>query len=154
MSFNKLRGPFIIGFLNSLYKRFYFIKLYSKYGDLKDKLNIIIVVLLDLIPRRLKLGFLKKLIIKAKSKLISETIARVDGLKYFLTDFESLQIISREHEEWMWNYLKPKKGEVFIDVGAHIGKYALQVAKIVGEKGLVIAIEASPINYNVLLKIL
>jgi len=39
------------------------------------------------------------------------------------------------NERWMWNYLKPRKDNVFIDIGAHIGKYALQVAKIVGEKG-------------------
>jgi FkbM family methyltransferase len=52
----------------------------------------------------------------------------------------------------MWSYLKPKRGDVFIDIGAHIGKYALQVAKIVGEGGLVIAIEPSPENYHVLVR--
>jgi FkbM family methyltransferase len=153
MSFNKSRGPSITGFLNSLYKRFLFIKLYSKYGDhLKDKLNIVMILLLDIIPRRLRKGFLKKLIVKIKNVLISKIIMQVNGVKYFLLDRESILIVSPEHEKWIGNYLKPKKDEVFIDVGAHIGKYALQVAKIVGEKGLVIAIEASPINYNVLLK--
>ena len=153
MSFNKSRGPSITGFLNSLYKRFLFIKLYSKYGDhLRDKLNIVMILLLDIIPRRLRKGFLKKLIVKIKNVLISKIIMQVNGVKYFLLDRESILIVSPEHEKWIGNYLKPKKGEVFIDVGAHIGKYALQVAKIVGENGLVIAIEASPINYNVLLK--
>ena len=47
---------------------------------------------------------------------------------------------------------KTEKGDIFLDVGAHIGKYALQVAKIVGEKGLVIAIEPMPENYDALLQ--
>jgi FkbM family methyltransferase len=151
MSFNKSRAPSITGFLNSLYKKFLLIKLYSKYCDhLKDKLNIVMILLLDIIPRRIRQT--QKLIIKIKNVLISKIIMEVNGMKYFLADLESILILSSGFEKWMWNYLKPKKGEVFIDVGAHIGKYALQVAKIVGENGLVIAIEASPINYNVLLK--
>jgi len=41
---------------------------------------------------------------------------------------------------------------VFIDVGAHVGKYALQVARIVGDEGLVLALEPHPENYEALLK--
>jgi FkbM family methyltransferase len=37
-----------------------------------------------------------------------------------------------------------RKGDTFIDVGANIGAYAIPVAKIVGSKGRVIAIEPSP----------
>lgn len=51
---------------------------------------------------------------------------------------------------WIWDYLKPQKGDVFLDVGAHVGEYALEVAKIVGEKGLVVAIEPDFANYAVL----
>jgi len=52
----------------------------------------------------------------------------------------------------VWKYLKPKSGEVFVDLGAHIGKYALQVARIVGNEGLVIAVEPHPENWQALLK--
>ena len=146
---NELAFPLYNRLLNSLYVRFFA----SKYGDgLRDKLNILVVILLDVIPRKLRQMTIKNLILKIKNVLISKIIMQVNGVKYFIVDSESILIVSPEHEKWMWNYLKPKKGEVFIDVGAHIGKYALQVAKIVGENGLVIAIEASPINYNVLLK--
>jgi FkbM family methyltransferase len=41
---------------------------------------------------------------------------------------------------------------VFIDVGAHVGKYALQVARIVGNDGLVLALEPHHVNYEALLK--
>lgn len=52
----------------------------------------------------------------------------------------------------MWNFIQLRKGDVFIDVGAHIGKYTILVAKIVGKEGLVIAIEPNPENYETLLE--
>jgi FkbM family methyltransferase len=39
-----------------------------------------------------------------------------------------------------------KRGDVFIDVGAHIGKYALRGAKIVGNEGMVLAVEPHPLT--------
>lgn len=32
----------------------------------------------------------------------------------------------------MWKYLAIKKRDVFVDVGAHVGKYSLKAAEIVG----------------------
>lgn len=37
-----------------------------------------------------------------------------------------------------------RSGDVFVDVGAHVGLYALQAAQKVGERGMVIAIEPNP----------
>ena len=37
-----------------------------------------------------------------------------------------------------------KSGDIFFDIGAHIGWYSLNAAQIVGEKGKVIAFEANP----------
>jgi FkbM family methyltransferase len=39
-----------------------------------------------------------------------------------------------------------------VDVGAHVGKYALVAAQMVGEDGKVIAIEAHPRNFDALLR--
>lgn len=50
-----------------------------------------------------------------------------------------------------WRYFTPEEGDVVIDVGAHIGKYALVAAKRVGVSGKVIAVEAHPDNYQALL---
>ncbi|MEM4311455.1 MAG: FkbM family methyltransferase [Nitrososphaerales archaeon] len=52
----------------------------------------------------------------------------------------------------MWEFFKPKKGEIVIDVGAHIGKYSLPIANLVGKEGLVISIEPYPINYEALIR--
>ncbi|MCX8205329.1 MAG: FkbM family methyltransferase [Candidatus Nezhaarchaeota archaeon] len=46
----------------------------------------------------------------------------------------------------------PEPGQTVVDVGAHVGAYTILSAKRVGEVGKVIAIEAHPDNYKVLLK--
>ena len=43
-----------------------------------------------------------------------------------------------------------KPGDSYIDVGAHIGLYALYVAHVVGPKGKVVALEPEPKNYELL----
>ena len=52
---------------------------------------------------------------------------------------------------WMWDYFTPNEGDVVVDVGAHVGKYALIAAKHVGKEGKVVAIEAHPENFKALL---
>jgi len=42
----------------------------------------------------------------------------------------------------LFKVLRP--GSVFIDVGAHIGRYSIPIAKLVGENRLVIPIEPDP----------
>lgn len=50
--------------------------------------------------------------------------------------------------QWVQQSLQP--GDVFVDVGAHIGYYTLLAAKRVCPAGKVIAIEASPSTYDIL----
>lgn len=78
----------------------------------------------------------------------------VNGVQYYLSDerLESLVTLFTEYKKFVWKYFKPALGEVFIDVDAHVGKYSLQVAKVVRDEGLVIALEPHPGNYRALLK--
>lgn len=49
-------------------------------------------------------------------------------------------------------FFKPQKGDIVVDVGAHIGFYTLKAAKEVGCEGRVIAIEPEDKNYELLVK--
>jgi FkbM family methyltransferase len=49
-----------------------------------------------------------------------------------------------------WDYFNPREGDVVVDIGAHVGKYALVAAKRVGTAGKVVAIEAHPENFRAL----
>ncbi|MEF3112476.1 FkbM family methyltransferase [Streptomyces chrestomyceticus] len=51
---------------------------------------------------------------------------------------------------WLERRLRP--GDVFVDVGANIGYYSLLASRLVGEKGTVVALEASPDFHRVLRK--
>jgi FkbM family methyltransferase len=53
-----------------------------------------------------------------------------------------------EHREieFMRKHLRP--GDIFLDIGAHIGFYSLIASRIVGEKGSVVAVEADPYNFR------
>lgn len=81
---------------------------------------------------------------------MSYTIVGIDGIKYTLLDFEDLMIVSREFESFLQMWLKPRRGEVFVDIGAQIGKYTIIVAKVVTKEGMVVAIEPHPVNYQTL----
>ncbi len=43
-----------------------------------------------------------------------------------------------------------KRGSIFVDIGAHLGRYTILASKIVGPQGLVIALEPIPETYKVL----
>jgi FkbM family methyltransferase len=86
--------------------------------------------------------------------LLRNPVVSINGVKYYLSDarLESLFTLSSEYEKYVWKYFKPALGDVFVDVGANIGKYTLQVARIVGGEGLVITLEPHPGNYRALLR--
>jgi len=42
----------------------------------------------------------------------------------------------------------PQKGDVVLDVGAHIGMYAIHAARKVGPSGLVVAVEPNPLAFR------
>ena len=44
-----------------------------------------------------------------------------------------------------------RPGSLFIDVGAHIGRYSFPVARFIGEDGIVVAIEPNPVSFRALL---
>lgn len=119
-------------------------------NNIKDKIKILMVTFTRFISYwlRKKYIFLEKIYRHFDNKLMMGTYVRVYGLVYNLIDYNSLVVISPFHEEWIWKILKPNRGEVFIDIGAHIGKYSLPLSR---RASLVIAIEPHPLNYEKLL---
>jgi len=118
-----------------------------------NKVKLSIYAVLDSLPQpliRVLPQHLQHLIESTKSLLVKEVIINYHGVSFSLLDSVSVFTLMRVHEPWMWDLLRLKRGDVFVDVGAHIGKYSVVVAKVVGENGLVIAIEPHPENYKVL----
>jgi len=59
-------------------------------------------------------------------------------------------ITSSSFEREVKQIFKPKRGEVVVDLGAHIGLYTIRAARTVGKDGLVIALEPDPENFTLL----
>ena len=62
--------------------------------------------------------------------------------------FYTLVVI--EDIEQYHQFVKPRGGWTVIDVGAHVGVYTIEVARIVGGTGTVVAIEPDPDNFEML----
>jgi FkbM family methyltransferase len=62
---------------------------------------------------------------------------------------DSVLLTNREYE-LMDKWFMPKKGDVVIDVGSHIGIYSMVSSKRVGAYGKVIAIEAASSYFKIL----
>lgn len=78
-------------------------------------------------------------------------IVEAYGLKYVI-DRGSKFIVEESYEPFMRDLVKLKLGDVFVDVGAHVGKYSFYAARQVGNSGLVITIEPHPKNVKNLKK--
>ena len=62
-------------------------------------------------------------------------------------DSESVVIFVEVFRERIYEqFSTPKQGDIVIDVGAHVGTFAVKAAELVGDKGLVVAIEPEPRN--------
>jgi len=139
------------GFLNFLRRRMHMALKGCRYAD---KGRLLCWSILDSVPRTVmrSLPYIQKPIGIIKDRLVKRTTIEVNGNLFHCLDSESVLIISPEFEDWMWNHLSLCEGGVFVDVGAHIGKYTIPIAKILGENGLVIAVEPHPENYKTLVE--
>lgn len=63
-----------------------------------------------------------------------------------------LQILAEEFVHDIYKVESSRRGEVIIDVGAHIGTFTLRAAQFVGDSGQVIALEPSSDNFRFLCK--
>jgi FkbM family methyltransferase len=53
-------------------------------------------------------------------------------------------------EDEIIEHFTPKQGDIVVDIGAHMGRYTIIASKQVGTNGKVLAIEASPSNFEIL----
>lgn len=73
-------------------------------------------------------------------------------VKFFIRTLNDFFIFSSLWEEELKNAFAFRKGMIFLDVGAHIGKYSLRAALKVGDGGRIIAVEPDRDNFSLLVE--
>lgn len=91
------------------------------------------------------------------SKFISRyksNFVEIEGRKMFLDKYDSLKLSLYPYVEEQTNFFKKniKKGDVVLDLGAHIGYFTCLFAQLVGKSGKVFAFEPEPNNFQLLKK--
>jgi len=110
-----------------------------------------LLFLLNSIPRSLRKYVID--VDSLSSKMCSLFEIRLSYGTFYCTDIDCIKIVSPLFElEVLNEVVKVPRGGVFIDVGAHVGKYTVIASKLVGSSGRVIAIEPHPLNYLLLLR--
>ena len=124
-----------------------YLSLINEGYSLKDKLVIVVYlcsfplrILCRIADREYKRTFIRPVIIKNRF-----------GIYFCDKSFNSSRIVSELYEKELEKYFNIAEG-IFVDVGAHIGKYSIRIARQLGPKGKVIAIEPEPYNFSILEK--
>jgi len=101
---------------------------------------------------RLFRSYRRRCINYVQSKCSSNFIV-LDGRKMYVDEEEYLKLLL-EHDGIMTKFVKNeiKKGDVVLDLGAHIGYWTCLLAELVGDKGHVFAFEPEPHNFQILQK--
>jgi len=120
----------------------------------KDKINILVWEILEFLREILvRRGSLLESLLKAiVDKLKTDIQVSLGELKFYPADLHSLNILSPAYERNVSSLMALKEGEVLIDIGAHIGRYTIQSAKMVGAEGLIVAVEPECNNFAALLR--
>jgi FkbM family methyltransferase len=83
-------------------------------------------------------------------KLGNPRLLKVYAKEYDYKYYCRLEEFDPYREEDIVKLFRPKEADIVVDIGAHIGKYTIIASKMVGSKGKAIAIEAHPVNYDIL----
>jgi FkbM family methyltransferase len=72
------------------------------------------------------------------------------GCVFLVPDYWSIRFFDPSDEAFVWKYMNMHEG-TFIDIGAHVGKYAVTMARKLKGQGMVLAFEPHPVNFKYLL---
>ena len=103
----------------------------------------------DEIFKKNNINFISFLKILRKTPLM---VKNHDGIFWCRPYDTDTVMISDNHEDFLRKKIKAEENDIVIDIGAHIGKYAIRWGNSVGEQGKVYAIEVEPKTFDILCK--
>lgn len=124
-------------------------------GSINDKIYYVLfmwanlsLAVVNYLAKKLKLDFRIKEILLDRDLIIENKT----GTFYIRKLTNDYSIVPKYYEEKLKSYFDKTENGIFIDIGAHIGKYSIYMAKRLEGKGKVISIEPLLENYHSSLK--
>jgi len=117
-------------------------------SSLRYKVRIFFYAVLKCIPRGLTRNAIVQTMIHRATQQLTGITVKYNGLKYRIQDEDALYLFTPEYEPWIHSILKPSRGQIFLDIGSDTGLYAIQMARLVGAEGKVIALEPHPSSFR------
>ncbi len=108
------------------------------------------IALIELIPGKIRnrtQGVNPKI-----EQLFRKIMVNIDGVIFAVSDEESIDIVNLSYETFITKWLHFRSGDVFVDIGAHVGKFVFLASRAVGNQGHVIGVEPHPSNFALLMQ--
>ena len=140
---------------DDLISLYYWLKIFTEGKGLRAKLlllpcSTLLVISYGMNSIPVIRDYLYALVIKRLAPAV--TIKNKNGLFVCRKNTTDFLMVNEAFERKLTKYLKEVKDGVFIDIGANVGRYTIKMAKQIGNRGKVIAIEADPENYRIMLE--
>jgi FkbM family methyltransferase len=118
----------------------------------RDKARIFLFELLRVVPRTFGLrSVVNRAFLRRFRWILTGVIVLLNQNKFRILDIDCLDVLSEKSETFMPYWFRPIRGEVVVDIGAHVGRYTVSSGQLVGDQGRVIAFEPDEANYQALL---
>jgi FkbM family methyltransferase len=127
------------------------LKLAAEGFGIKSKLWLLINAFIR-VPLFVAGGFSLKFNYIADKYLPEVTIKNENGIFKCRKGSSDFSVTKETFEKELTNYLAKNQPSVFVDIGANVGRYTIKMARQIGNRGKVIAIEADPENYEALVE--
>ena len=113
---------------------------------ISSKIKILMIFLLSILQAHSFAGMKRYFDFAVRGFLIEADV------QFYIGSIHDFFVFSPSWEEELRNVFVLEKGMKFIDVGAHIGKYTIRAARMVGGEGRVVAVEPDKDNFEFLIK--
>jgi len=129
------------------------VKAFNEGQTVKDKLILFPGTVLRVISygtSLVKVPLIPRLLFVASRPPFDVVVENRDGLFHCRKGKDDVMMAAEAYEYPLQKYFEEIKQGVFVDIGANIGKYTVKVARQMGNKGRVVAIEPDPETFRIL----
>jgi len=140
-------------FFSVIIRLYYWLKVFTEGQRVKDELILLpgtIFRLLGFAIGSPRISFLHAVFRHISKPAFDVMVENRDGKFFCRRGTDDARIVAEAYEYALRRYFEDMTQGVFIDIGSHVGKYTIKVARQLGNKGRVISVEPESSNFEIL----